>query len=74
MSIVNMARNMKEVHPNSILLFRRGTFYYSYGKDAQIISYFFNYQIKNAEKNIPTCGFPKNSIKKVMARVSVKFM
>lgn len=69
MSIVNIARNMKEVHPNYIILYRRGTFYYSYGKDAQIISYFFNYQIKSVEKNIPSCAFPKNSINKVKTKL-----
>ena len=69
MSSVTIARNMKEIHPNTILMFRQGTFYHTFGKDAILLSYFFDYQIKTVEKSVANCGFPKNAINKVLARL-----
>lgn len=66
---VKMAKTMKEIHPDSILLFKQGTFYHAYGKDALILLYYFDYKIKTVEKNVPTCGFPQNAINRVSAKL-----
>ena len=68
MSVVNMAKNIKEIHPNDLVIYKVGAFYNSYGKDAYILSYLFEYRIKEVELNISVAGFPKNAISKVMAR------
>lgn len=34
MSIVDMARNIKQVHPYDVILIKVGKFYHAYGKDA----------------------------------------
>ena len=69
MSVINMARNIKQVHPDSVICYKVGTFYNSYGKDAYIISYIFNYQIRHIAENIAMVSFPKNSISKVTSRL-----
>lgn len=62
----NVIRNLKEIHKNSIILIRIGTFYHAYGKDAYIMSYLFNYQIKNVGKGYNTCGMPVSGLNKVL--------
>lgn len=69
MSVVNMAKNIKEVHPKFLICYKTGTFYNTYGKDAYIMSYLFEYKIKEIEKNISVAGFPKNAISKVMSKL-----
>ncbi|CDE14760.1 unknown [Clostridium sp. CAG:470] len=51
MSIINIVKNIKQVHPEHIILIKIGKFYYSYSKDAYIISYIFGYKLKNIEEN-----------------------
>ena len=46
MSIMNMVKNIKEIHPKSLLLFKVGAFCEAYGKDSYIISYLFDYQVR----------------------------
>lgn len=41
MSVVRMAKNIKQVHMDSI-----GSFYHAYSKDSYILSYLFEYKIK----------------------------
>lgn len=69
MSVINMAKNIKDVHPAFIVCFKVGSFYHVYGKDSYIISYLFNYNIKEAKDNISTVGFPKNALPKVMSKL-----
>lgn len=69
MGIVSEAKRIKEVHPNYLILYKSGNFYKTFGKDAYIISAFFNYNIRIIENNMPTCGFPINSIMKVRTKV-----
>ena len=45
MSRTNMVKNIKEIHPDTLLLFKVGVFCESYGKDSYILSYLFDYQI-----------------------------
>lgn len=48
MSVVRMAKNIKQVHMDSIIvvLFKIGSFYHAYSKDSYILSYLFEYKIK----------------------------
>lgn len=69
MSVINMAKNIKQVHRDSIICYKVGTFYNCYGKDSYILSYLFNYKIKTIEHDIPVCGFQKS----VLPRVSSRF-
>lgn len=72
MSVVNMAKTIKEVHPDYVILYKVGSFYHCYGKDAYIMAYLFNYFIKNSAGNVPCVGFPKNSISKVQSTLENK--
>ena len=62
MGLVEEAKRIKEVHPNDVALYKSGSFYKAFGKDAYILSSLFDYQIKIVNENVPTCGFPLNSI------------
>ena len=72
MSILNMAKNIKEVHPKAVICYKTGGFYTAYGKDCYILSKIFNYKIKKVQGDIPRCGFPKGSKNKVMAKIEEK--
>ena len=69
MSIVTIIKNIKQIHPDYIVLLKVGKFYHCYGKDAYILSYFFNYQLKILETNIYTCGFPVQAMKKIISKL-----
>ena len=69
MSIINIVKNIKQVHPEHIILIKIGKFYYSYSKDAYIISYIFGYKLKNIEENIKVCAFPIFILNKIMAKL-----
>lgn len=69
MSIINIVKNIKQVHPEHIILIKIGKFYYSYSKDAYIISYIFEYKLKNIEENIKVCAFPVFILNKIMAKL-----
>lgn len=67
LSVENSVRLIKKVHPTSVLLVKIGNFYHAYGKDAYILSYFFDYKIEN--KGYKTCGFPLSSLNKVIVQL-----
>lgn len=69
LSVINMAKNIKQIHPNFLICYKVGAFYHCYGKDAYLLSYLFGYKIKEAEKNVSVSGFPKNAMPKIMARL-----
>ena len=48
-----------------------GKFYKVYAKDAYIISYLFEYKIKE-EGKMETCGFPEQILNKVKANLENK--
>ena len=50
-SIVTIAKEIKEIHPNDIVLIKSGNFYKVYGKDAYIISNLFKYTVKEDESS-----------------------
>lgn len=74
MGIIEMVKTIKKVERKSIILIEIGKFIYSYGKDAYIISYIFNYKIKILTENNNTyvCAFPRDKLKKIMATLENK--
>lgn len=68
MGIVNMIKNIKEVHVEDIILIKIGTFYYAYGKDSFIISYLFEYKI-NLISGVYSCAFPVKNIDRVLDKL-----
>lgn len=68
MKINNMVKTIKQIHKEDIVMIKIGNFYHVYGKDAYIISYVFDYKIKE-DDGVYTAGFPINSINKVSARL-----
>ena len=70
MSVVDMARRIKVVHPDYLIMYKLGTFYKAFGKDAYILSSIFGYKYSIIDENIPICGkiwqnpwqFKKNSV------------
>lgn len=71
MGTVNIVKKIKEIHPEAVVLVEIGSFYNLYGKDAYIISYLFGYNLKTIE-NTFSCGFPRNCINKVIAKLENK--
>lgn len=64
-----MIKTIKEIHPKDICIFKIGTFYHTYNRDSYIISYLFNYKIKELGSNHKECGFPTVALSKVMAKL-----
>ena len=70
MSVINMVENIKKVHPSVIIFYEIGTFYYTYGKDAYIISYMFDYKLRKVNNsNIESSAFPKKYISKIKTKI-----
>lgn len=65
----NMIKTIKEVHNEDVCMFKIGGFYHIYGRDADIISYLFDYRIKETDGKNKSCGFPLNSINKITAKL-----
>ena len=55
-----------------VLLVKIGKFYESYNHDAYIISYLFNYKMKTLIDGDKNCGFPTNSLNKVLSMLENK--
>lgn len=70
MGIINIVKNVKKVHPENIILIKIGKFYYSYGKDAYILAYMFQYKLMKIDQyNVYSCAFPMQSYAKVIAQL-----
>ena len=72
MSILTMIKNTKQIHSKEIVFIKFGKFYYCYGKDAYIISFFFEYKLNLIENNIYSCGFPSQSLNKIISKLENK--
>ncbi len=72
MGVVSMAKDIKKVHPDDVVCYKVGAFVQTFGKDAYIISYLFEYSLRDAKENVPSCGFPKRAISKVCAKLEQK--
>ena len=68
MSVIQMAQRLKTIHPESVLMYKAGSFYHVYGKDSYILSGIFDYLIKPTGNTI-TCGFGVNAINKVKTKL-----
>ena len=68
MKIENQVKIMKEIHQNDIIFIKIGQFYHCYGRDAVIVSYLFNYNIKKIDNNY-NCGFPISALNKVETKI-----
>ena len=63
MSVVKMAEQIKQIHPDYLLIFKVGAFCDTYGKDSYIIASNFNYMLKTTS-GVQTCGFSKKTLRK----------
>ena len=63
---------IRDMNPNSLILFKMGTFYHGYGKDAYLLSYLFGYQLKTLDGMISTCGFPISAVEKIVKELNNK--
>lgn len=64
-----MINEIKEIHSDAICLFKVGSFYHAYGKDAYVMAYLFDYKIKELGDNHKECGFPTGAVNKVTAKL-----
>jgi len=71
MPIIYVIQTIKKIYPNSVILVKVGMFYNVYGRDSYILSYLFGYQLKQFQDTY-MCGFPSESISKVMAKLENK--
>ena len=69
MGVINMSKNIKQVHPNYLLCYKVGAFYHSYDKDVYLLSDLFEYKIKRVDANTLASGIPQNAVSKVMAKL-----
>lgn len=60
MKTVDKYVNFKSKYKEYVIIIKSGNFYYSFGEDAYILKYFFNYQIRDDK-----VGFPLNAKAKV---------
>ena len=67
MGIINIVKNVKEIHNKYVVLVKVGSFYYCYGRDSYIISYLFKYKINILKDYTYSCSFPQNAINKVIS-------
>lgn len=45
MAMLTMVKAIKQIHTKDVVLFKVGSFYQTYSKDAYIISYLFDYEL-----------------------------
>lgn len=69
LGLVEMAKRLKDVHPDYIMLFKSGTFYKTFGRDAYILGAMFNYNIHIVNENVTTCGFPISAEKRIRTKL-----
>lgn len=46
MAMLTMVKAIEQIHPKDVVLFKIGSFYHAYSKDSYILSYLFEYKIK----------------------------
>lgn len=67
MGIINIVKNVKEIHKEFVVLVRVGNFYNCYGRDSYIISYLLGYKINILDNNIYNSSSPKSAYNKVLS-------
>lgn len=72
MSVIKMVETIKEIHPHVIIFYEIGAFYYTYGKDAYILLYLFNYKLREvSNSNLYSCAFPKKYINRIKFKIDI---
>ena len=66
-----MIENIKNEFSEYVIMFERGTFCNVYYEDSYIISYLFDYKIKEINSEL-SCGFPRTSVNKVRTLLEEK--
>ena len=72
MKTVDKYVEFKSKYKDYVVIVKSGNFYYSFGEDAYILKYFFNYQIRDDK-----VGFPLNAkakVKSVLNRHNVNVL
>ena len=64
-----MIEQIKEIHKDAVCLYKVGTFYHAYGRDACVMAYLFDYKIKELGDHHKECGFPIGAVNKVTAKL-----
>ena len=67
MKIKDKYEEIKGLHQNEVVLFKVGSFYITFSKDAIVLNYFFSYQINNGK-----LGFPISALEKVCTSLQEK--
>ena len=64
-----MIEQIKEINPKAICIYKIGAFCHVYNRDAQIISFLFDYKLKELGESHKECGFPIETANKVTAKL-----
>ena len=72
MKTVDKYVKFKSMYKDYVVIIKSGNFYYSFGEDAFILKYFFNYQIRDDKVGFPTNA--KAKVKSVLNRNNVNLI
>ncbi len=72
MSKLNMIGNIKELFADSVVLIKVGTFYEAYNHDAILLSFLFDYKLREIGISDVNCGFPSTALNKVKTGLESK--
>ena len=67
MKIKDKYEDIKSLHQEEVVLFKVGSFYVTFSKDAIVLNYLFSYQINNGK-----LGFPISTLEKVCTNLKEK--
>ena len=59
MKVKDKYEEIKSLHQNEVVLFKVGSFYVTFSKDAIVLNYLFSYQINNGKLGFPVSAFEK---------------
>jgi len=59
MKIKDKYEDVKSLHQEEVVLFKVGSFYITFAKDAIVLNYLFSYQINNGKLGFPVSAFAK---------------
>ena len=59
MKIKEKYEELKKVHQDEVVLFKVGSFYVTFSKDAIVLNYLFSYQLNNSKLGFPISAFEK---------------
>ena len=69
MSVVDMAKRIKDVHKSHVAIFKLGSFCKVFGKDAYVISSIFKYKVQMVDKNVAMSKFELRKLNYVKKRL-----